>query len=226
MLPNDAVVRHWTLNLAVKFPVPLWLLFPVVREESLNVKAVPGLAADDYAAVLQGLLSDKMIQITGAEIENPNDWANTVRLLSHLPIAPGWEMAKMPGGQISFELTPRGGDVWERRAEPDWNHILIESSDLESCELLSPDRNQLMAYMGWYRELRDQAIDLETVKLTRRTNFPILYWKQLASVYHASFHLYPTPRDSANRRCALPWLNEWAALKWYRHPWDLPDWPQ
>jgi hypothetical protein len=225
--PSDAIVRHWVLNLAVNFPVPLWQLYPVVRVETLNVKEIPGLAAEDYLAALQELLKCQLIQISRPEGARAPDWANMIKFLKLLPVAPSPEMAKMPGGQISFELTPRGGATWESLADPDWNHILIESSDLESCELLSPDRNQLMAYMGWYRELHDRAIDLRTVKLTHRTDFAILYWKRLASVYHASFQLKsPTMgRRSGEPLWSFPWFREWAALRWHRDPWDLPGWP-
>ncbi len=227
-LPSDEIVKHWLLNLAVSFPIPLWRLYPVVRVEGLNVKELPGFTAEDYAEALRGLFSDQMVRISDPEGPRMPDWTDTIRLLQHLPVAPPWDMAKSPGGQINFELTPRGGMAWEVAACPDWTHILIESSDLKSCELLSPDRNLLMAYLGWYPEIHDQAIVLETVELTHRTDFPILYWKRLPSVYNAVFQLKP-PTDGPQRATPLssfPWFRDWAALKWHRDPWDLPHWPR
>lgn len=227
MLSTDSVGKHWILNLAATCPVPLWQLYPVVRAEILNVKEIPGFAAESYAAALGELLRDGMILISGTEGANPPDLQESMRTLRKLPVAPSWEMARMPGSEISFELTPRGGAAWESVAEPDWNHILIESSDLESVELFSPDQNQLMAWMGWYQQLHDQAIDLESVEVTRRENFAILYWKQLPVVYQASLRLKPRAAglERARRLYSFAWFKDWAMRRWYRNPWDLPSWP-
>ena len=64
MLPDDFLVKYWVLNLAVEFRVPLWLLFPVIGAESLNVKEIPVIAAEDYVAALQELLREHMIQMS------------------------------------------------------------------------------------------------------------------------------------------------------------------
>lgn len=227
-MPNDTMARQWVLNLAVEFPTPLWQLYPVVRTQVLNVKEIPGFAPGKYAAVLQELLNDQMVQLSDAEGASPADLGRTLAALAQLPVAPSWEMARMPGGRICFELTPRGGAAWESLAEPDWAHILVESSDLECCDLFSPDRNQLMAHMGWYSDARGQAIDLETVQVSARTDFSILYWKRLPSVYHASFRFKPRSKDGERGKplYSFSWFKDWAALRWHRDPWDLPSWPE
>src|SRR5262245_58945773 len=134
LLPNDPIVTHWVLHVAVSAPVPLCLVYPVVRAETLNVKVIPGFTAEGYAAALQGLLNEGLIQISDIGGPAP-DWAHTIRLLRHLPLAPPWEIANMPGGHISFALTARGGATWEGLAGPNWSRILVERSDLHSCEL-------------------------------------------------------------------------------------------
>jgi hypothetical protein len=224
--PTDAIVKHWALNLVVNCPMPLCLVYPIVKTEALNVKEIPGFEAEDYAAVLKDLLSQRLIQLSTLDGATAPDWSAILELLRLLPVAPTWVTSKLPGGQIYFELTTRGGATWQRLAEPNWSHILIESSDLESCELFSPDRHKLMAFMGWYQELHGRAIDLETVEITRKANFPILYWKRLPFVYHASFQLKPstTGQLAAKRIWSFRWLREWAALPWHRAPWDLPGW--
>src|SRR6516164_9126518 len=114
MLITDPIAKHWILNLAVNFPVPLYLLYPVVRVESLNVKRIPGFSPDDSIAALRELIDEKMIRISDAGSEVPADWDNIKASLQQSPSAP-------LGAISTFELTPSGGEAWENLADPDWN---------------------------------------------------------------------------------------------------------
>jgi hypothetical protein len=126
----------------------------------------------------------------------------------------------------SFELTQLGGERWEIVAQPAWDDILTASSDFDSGELCSPNRNLLMAYMGWYEQLEERKISVKTVEWQTHSDFQILYWKRLPLVHDVSFALQP-----GVRRRLIPqpkWFWEWfvSTASWRKRPWQLPDWPR
>ena len=239
-MPPDMLVNHWLLNLAIEYPVWLASVFPVVDTEGLNAKSVPGCSSEIYADNLLALFDAGLIKFTS---EVPGDDAATEQgirqILSRfvslsIPASspkrnvdspPLYNRNRLLGIGVTFEVTPLGGAAWERVAEPDWLHILTESRDSTSGELTSPDRDLLIAYMGWYPELNRERILLETVRWQTHSNHKILYWKRLPFVYHASFGLQPTnPRWETDE---LNWFRQWrwSALTWHKNPWELPDWP-
>ena len=127
--------------------------------------------------------------------------------------------------QVSFELTLRGGEAWERIAEPDWTRFVSESTVEVSGDLVSLDRDLLVAYMGWYPELRSEQIQLETVTWQTHEDFEILYWKRLPFVYHVSFAVEPAKARWNN--IEPKWFWEWwySTRSWYKEPWQFPCWP-
>jgi len=224
-MTNSSVACHWLLNLAVEQPIWLDLLFPIVETQALNVKAIPGFDAEDYAKCLNELLNLGMVKLSTVD-PTQSDIHEIIERLMNLPgdLPPTWLRRRIPGIQVSFELTALGGETWERFSEPDWAHIVVERRDATSSELISPDRHKLMAYMGWYPEIHHEKILCETVEWHTQTRFPILYWRRLPFVHHASFKVV-----SAEARwgvAAPAWFREWqfASTSWHKDPWDLPGW--
>jgi hypothetical protein len=228
MVPIDVIANHWLLRLAVHNPVPVRLLFPTVQSDALNVREIPGLVSADYAAAAQRLLDEQALEVVNGDNTVLPDLTCIITELEHLHDA-GFqrrELRKIPVMNVALRLTPQGGEVWERLAEPHWDRLVVESSDLSSCELASPDRNTLMAYMGWYSEIhRESLIDLDTVQLTVQAEHPILYWKRSPSVYCAAFKVRTAEprRESGDSVLSQIWFREWE--KWCKDPWDLPGWP-
>ena len=173
------MIEHWLLDLAVEYPVRLSQIIPIVDTVGLNVKALPNCEAEDYARALAEL-SDSGAIVLSSEV---------------------------PKDEVVFKLTSRGAEVWESIAEPRWSDILTLSADLESGELCSPNRNLIMAFMGWYEEIERQQIALETIA-----------WRE--EVHPAA------PEWSLIRPPA--WFRDWyvSAIAWHKKPWDLPGWPQ
>lgn len=232
----DMMIKHWLLNLAVEYPVWLGHLFPAVECEALNVKPVPGCDAKDYARSLIELSESGMITLSS---EVPGDDAANrpgverildrfLKLATDDSTPPVYQRNRLPDLQVSFKLTAAGGEAWERMAQPDWAHILTVSVDPESGDLFSPDRHLLMAYMGWYKKIEAQEIQLEAINWQTHSDFQILYWKRLPLVYQASFSLRPTEGRTGPKWSGVPrWFREWyiSAITWHRQPWDLQDWP-
>lgn len=239
----DRMTKHWLLNLAIEYPVWLGHLFPAVDCEALNVKPVPGCKAEDYARSLIELCSSDMIrfssELPGDDIESHSGVERILgRFLKlanddpELPcqerLRPTYKRNRPPGMQVSFKLTERGGEAWETMADPDWNHILTVSVDSQSGDLFSPDRDLLVAYMGWYQEIEKQTIQLDTITWQTHSDFEILYWKHLPLVYQASFSLQPADGRAGRLWSGMPkWFREWyfSAIAWHKQPWELPGWP-
>jgi len=236
----DMMVKHWLLDLAAESPVWLSQIFPLIDSEGLNVKPVPGCNAADYARGLVDLFDSGMIVLSSEvpedEVQNRSGvkriLARFLKLASDDPtlnqqgrLRPIYERNRLPGMQVSFKLTARGGEAWERIAEPDWNNILTVSMDRDSGDLCSPNRHLLMAFVGWYQEIGRQRIPPETIHWQTHTDFEILYWKELPLVYHASFTLQPADPRWSNQE--PQWFLEWyiSAITWHKKPWDLPGWP-
>ena len=91
-----------------------------------------------------------------------------------------------------------------------------------------------MARLGWFPELNDERILLDTVKLEVLSDFQILYWKRLPLVYRAKFSTERAdPRWSGiepnrpGKTSEQEWFQDWwhNANSWYKLPWELPGWP-
>jgi hypothetical protein len=237
----DLMIKHWLLNLAVEYPVWLGHLFPAIACEAWNVKPIPGCDARDYARNLIELSDSGMVafssEVPGDDVTNSSGLGKILNRFLQLAndstrphewnLRPMYEGIRLPSMQVNFKLTPSGGAAWERMAEPDWAHILTVSVGTESGDLFSPDRDLLMAYMGWYQEIEAQRIQLETIAWQSHSDFPILYWKRIPVVYQASFPLQPAENPTQPKWFRSPqWFREWytSAITWHKQPWDLSGW--
>jgi hypothetical protein len=138
-----------------------------------------------------------------------------------------------PKARVYFKLAASGGEAWERLAEPEWERFVSatatfpaygESGPAEG-ELISADRDVLLAWMGWYPEVRREKILIETVKWQTQTDFEALYWKRLPFVYRATFEV-EIAKERWNSHKIPHWFWDWwtRSLHWYKQPWELPDW--
>jgi hypothetical protein len=239
-LSADELIRYWLLNVAVEYSVWLGRLFPAVQDETLNVKPIPHCTSEDYARGLIDLFNSGMIslssEVPGDDVQSSRGVAQILdrflQLSNEDPVLrrngrllPMHERIRLPGMAVSFELSSLGGEAWEKVANPDWTRFISVSTVSTSGELVSSDRDLLIAYMGLYPEVNGERIQLETVAWETRTDYEILYWKRLPFVYHASFVV-----EAAKKRWAGPapsWFLDWwlSTRSWRKQPWELPGWP-
>jgi hypothetical protein len=247
-LSADPMMKHWLLNLAIECPAWLGHLFPTVAGEALNVMPIPGRIATDYARGLIELFDSRMIglssDVPGDDVESGPGVAQVLdrflklsnddpRLRRDGRLQPVYERNRVPGMQVSFKLTNHGGEAWEKVAEPDWGRFVsattysaVQPQSEMAGDLVSADRDLLIAYMGWYPEVNGEQIQLDTIKWQTHTDFEILYWKRLLFVYHASFQVRPAePRWNGHRE--PHWFRDWwtSTCSWHKKPWQLPSWP-
>lgn len=238
-----AITRHWLLNTAIEVPVRLVRLFPRIAGKALNVREIPGCQASDYARALIELYDSKMIRFTsevpGDDVESHQGVSQVLKRF----VNPSGDDAnrgeqnpneryQMSGMQVSFRLTRRGGEAWEKTAEPDWTRFIhvgtygATGGQNELGEVVSADATLIIAYMGWYPEVNGEEIQLDTIKWKTYTDFDVLYWKPLPFVCHASFQVRPAESRWHGYR-QPQWFHDWwvSTCSWYKKPWELPSWP-
>jgi hypothetical protein len=207
------MIDHWLLHLAAEYPVWLTQVFPVVDDVGLNVKPVPGASAEVYTRALIALYDWGAVALSseapGDDVQSAGGVRRVVERFVNLSLngaaQPLYRRIRIPGMQVRFELTARGGEMWESLAQPDWTRILTVSADLDSADVFSPNRDLLAKY------LNDEGVAADSVAWQTHTDFEILYWKRLPVVYQASFAMQPTIK-----------LRE---VPWHKKPWELPNWP-
>jgi hypothetical protein len=245
-LTIDEITCYWLLTSAIEFPRGLGYLIPVVDGEALNMKDVPGCKSEDYANALLTLYDSGMIEFSS---EIPGDDVETrsgisaildrflrvsngdpaVLLRRHLNLDQATkQIVHNHRRAVKFKLTDLGGRAWERIARPAWDHFFDQRSDYETGEMYSRDLTLLVARLGWFSELDDARVDINTIELQTLSGFQVLYWKTLPDVYRATFSLAHVESRWINGRYAeAKWFREWwySTTKWFTQPWELPDWP-
>ena len=233
------IVRHWLLNTVIEFGVSLTCIFPEPGR-GLNAKPIPKCDSEDYAEGLLELFDSKQIIFSSRVADDDTrSRSGVVRILDRFRalsrndlslrgehgLLPTYRLSRLPGMDVHFKVTPHGGEVWEKLAQPDWARYVSALGDMISGDLISANRDLLFAYMGWYLELHGEEILRETIEWQTHTDFAIVYWKRLPSVYHASFQV------QLAERCWAAGEPQWfrdcrsSIHSWHTQPWNLPDWP-
>jgi hypothetical protein len=169
---TEQTIEQWLLNLALEWPVWLGHLFPEVQGEGLNTRPIPHSTSSDCARVLSALFDAGKItlesHVAGDDVTNEGGVARVLDRFLHLSLdepsdrgnrrLPTYEASRLPGMQVHYKLTDSGGSTWEKLAEPDWTRAFTQTCDQASCELVSSNRDLLMACMGWYSKLHEEEI--------------------------------------------------------------------
>ena len=219
-------IKHfWLLHLARHCPADLDRLFPIAKTQSFNVRDYPGYRPFEYAQDLIELLRSGEItaKVDGKECSF-DDAARVIEEHSN----------GLGRNDASFRLTKKGGAQWETFAQPQWGRfVLVEDdfgSDLNdrstSSRIASRSADAIVAYLGWYKPLRNHAIRTETIIWAMHERYNLTYWKSLNDVHEATFmtsNIVPEGDEYEEPS----WLREWwfARANWYVSPWDHPDWP-
>ncbi len=232
---KEEVVKHWLLDVAVELPVWLYDIIPNVKDVKLNVRPIPRCGAQDYATGLLELYHSGAIVLSS---EFPEDDATSPvgvqKIIERFLTAGAKDQQERPGEIIRANRTPKmavkygltalGGASWEKIAEPNWMRFVNSTSDAERGELISANRDLLLAYMGWYSYLNEEEIETDTIEWEHCSDLNVLYWKQLPFAYRVSFGVKST--DVKWMHGMPKWFQEWhlSLFSWYTKTWQLRDW--
>lgn len=241
---KEELLRFWLLTSAIDHSVSLRGFFPKFEWGPLNMRDLPGCSPTDYARELLVLFDNEWIEFEPTKsVDDLSTRSGVIQILDRFlrfseqnpdatlhrwPTRPGNDLRYIhrPDLRADFRLSMKGGDAWEKVAQPDWNRFFDQRSDYESGELYSQNLTLLMARLGWWRELDDTKVDINTIDLHTLPEFQVLYWKTLPNVHRATFSLARAESRWTNG-VEPKWFREWwhSTTKWFTHPWELPDWP-
>ena len=245
MEPNQEIVRHWILSLAIEGSRKLSDFVPYVDCLYLNVHSVPGAAPHHYVEAFLALFDAGLINcFRDEDDEHGKIKANhsvvesvlTARL--RLPQVTSKRRLRMPGPvgpagpDLRWELTTAGGEDWERLAQPNWERYVFALFGPQSDEkspmagdAWSASLDSLMVEIGWCGEFNGEEVDRQSLAVEFLHNHLITYWKVLPNVYHATFS--SVRHEESNLRAESKWFRDWwiSRRTWYKKPWTLSTWP-
>jgi hypothetical protein len=247
MEPSQKIVRHWILNLAIKGTRRLSDIVPYVESLHLNVRSVPGATTRHYSDAFLSLFDAGLICCFRDEDERSRRVEvgrsvveSVLALRLQLPEVSRRTRSTIPGPlgpaipDLMWKLTSAGGVEWERLAQPDWERFVFILFDLPTNEGLptrgdawSASLDSLMVEIGWCREFNNEEVDRQSLALEVLSNHPIVYWKVLPVVYHATFMCTSVWQEGIRLREKSSWFSDWWSSRrsWFKEPWALPDWP-
>lgn len=240
MEPNQEIVQHWILNLAIEGRRKLSDFVPYVEDLYLNVPPVPGATPHYYGEAFLALFDAGLIccfldkddeerrisadrslveSVLAARLQLPQVTSRT-RLR-----APGPVGSSSP--DLIWELSPAGGGEWERLAQPNWERYVHALFGLAAGHAWSASLDSLMIEIGWCSELNHEEVDRRSLRLEVLHNYPIVYWKVLPVVYHAKFLCRSVTGEQTELLERSKWFRDWwiSRRTWYKEPWTRPNWP-
>lgn len=207
MGPSREIVRHWILDLAITGSRKVSDFVPYVESEHLNVLPVSGAAPNHYSDAFVSLFDEGLIHCFRDEDDeqgnSPVDSAvleSVLKARLQFPQVTSRVRLRVPGPvnsakpDLEWRPTSVGGKEWERLAQPNWERFVFMLFDPPSAEGLvkgadawSANLDFLMAELGWCREFNGEEVDRQSLRVEVLHDYPIVYWKTLPVVYHATF---------------------------------------
>jgi hypothetical protein len=206
---NDALelLDLWLLEVVMELPTPLHMLAEPNPHVGLNMPDDPRLSREELCERLSFLADRGLIRISESpdgmeELYSPEEISRAID-------------ARRPRSFFSYALTPEGGALWERHAQPDWSRYVnagedptphdapdawvIEAASLEAAE----------AEFRFHETLGDgnQPVP-ESKQGEALVPWQVTYWKTLPAGYRLRYTSVPCPRDLA-RLSAIPPRPPW-----------------
>lgn len=213
--------RYWLLDCAAESAVPLGLLDSPRLEEALN-RVHHRCTAEEIARSIAAMIERGELRIRSRRPGEPRPeserWSED-RILERIRGA-------RPGrGSSCYELTGRGGALWEEWARPDWTRynrscIAIRdrpdvhfSAHLAAVEAIA---QELFELEPWLRDGR--RIVAGSVRRKKLRDWRATYWKTLPEGHAVAFR--SIERSGRSRRPTPRWAwDRWCALRrWYERP--------
>ena len=248
MEPNREIVRHWILNLAIEGSRKISDFVPHVFGEHLNVLPVSGAAPHHYSDAFFSLFDEGLVHCFRDEDDEQGKIAvdrafveSVLNARLRFPQVTSRRRLRVPGPvgsanpDLEWRLTSVGGKEWERLAQPNWERFvfmlfapLSAEGSAKGGDAWSANLDSLMTELGWCREFNGEEVDRQSLRVEVLRDYPIVYWRTLPIVYHATF-LSKWGRDETDflRNPRADWFRDWwiSRRAWYREPWALPAWP-
>lgn len=190
-LPHPRLTRaeYWLLETAVEGGIPLQFLDPDGYSAKFTIEHMfnkPGHGLDRLQLLdcLDGLFAAGLVEgefsRAGAAVVPSKDVIRQA-IVEKLPHT-------VP--RLCYQLTPRGGKVWEAFAAPRWDRYLSEESDPDSRTgwITCQDRFHLRRHLDERQfVILDRIITHDTIQIEEIGPWEATYWKRLPHGYRARF---------------------------------------
>ncbi len=208
----NTTFEHYLLQMVSDARTPLSWLFPKIDYIGLNLPKLPTSTDFDLQLCIVDLILAGKLEVTNREgvsiLYDRLADRNSLRA----------DLIDNCAGLV-LGLTKNGGEQWERYSLPNWDKMWEASNDEHTGSIVCMDINLLIALLfassfSWGDQLMP---DLDSVRLTKATDYPVTYWKKMNDVYIAEFLM--------KRRCVAPLLPKqvrevWLeTLVWHHNPW-------
>lgn len=206
------VLYLWLLEVAMELPTPLHMLVEPHPHVALNMPDDPRFSREELCERLSVLAERGLIRIHELpdgleELFSPEDISRAID-------------ARRPRSFFGYALTPEGGAVWERHAQPDWSRYVnagqeptpegapdawvIEAVSLEAAE----------AELRFHETLGDENQPVpESKRGEELVPWQVTYWKTLPRGYRLRYTTVPRSRD-VRRMMSVPSRPPWYARAW------------
>ena len=98
---------------------------------------------------------------------------------------------KLEDNYMSYQLTDKGGVVWENFAKPIWDKYVFapgfSTDGWDETTAACANKQHLQRYLDGLHYV-GVTIDKETIKWSKETPIEITYWKTLPSGYEVTFN--------------------------------------
>jgi DNA-binding PadR family transcriptional regulator len=213
--------RYWLLDSAAETGVPLGFLDSPNLEEALN-RPHHGCTTEEIAHSIAAMIEQGELRIRS---RRPSGSRPEWEFLSEDRILERIGEPRHNRGASWYELTERGGAMWEEWARPDWTRyntscIAIRdrpsvhfSALLAAVEATAQALFELEPYLQDGREIVASSVRRKVLRDWRAT-----YWKSLPEGHVVAFR--STERSGRSRRATPQWAwDRWCALRhWYERP--------
>jgi hypothetical protein len=186
-------IRHWLLDAAVEFAIPVRILGALNVGEILNRKP-HGLAKADLALCLEELIERGEIELCRHLKRRQPEVSThlTNEEISRLLGEDRWAMS----APWSYRLTPLGGAEWEEWAKPQWSRYSRTCSWDNFGEIGAATKS--VAHELFELEesiLRECAIVPGSIRRRIFRNWQATYWKTLPEGHLIAFRTRPLKKE-------------------------------
>jgi len=198
--------EYWILESVVEAGRMLPTLRPDAVEEAFNRKG-HGLSDVQLLETLYGLFLQGYLSAEHSyRSQNPSREKFVPSHDQLQSILEEWQ-------QVWYDLTPKGGAVWERLSRPNWQRFIHSSTHATEpqCTVYCANRQRIEDFLG-----RNDVVEnvlQETVWWERKEPWKVTNWKTLAYGYEVYFEY----RDSDDPLWIEP------PMYWYTKPWFSPE---
>ncbi len=210
---NPSLTRgeYWLLETVAELCIPIWLLNSEGLELDLN-KPSHGLTENLLITTLEKLFKEGLITAHRFDHEEEDLVFSAEQIQAAFT-------DRQPDKLYFYGLTPKGGQIWEAFARPNWNYHIDggyqpddDNFDIWFGEIICVQKDHLNNYFNSI-VINQYDVDKKTIQWDIMEPWQATYWKKLPTGYRIRF--YGREKKNTNQPPSLRGQT-WYDNRWYR----------